>query len=227
MASYTVYKHICPNGKVYIGITGNNPLSRWNGGHGYRNNKHFYNAIQKYGWENIKHEILLEGLTKAQAEQKEIELIAKYKSNDAKYGYNHENGGNCTGKVSEETKRKISEASAGREGKPVSAETRKKISESKKGKGTGEQHHQYGKPLPEETKNKIREKLKGRKISPEVLQKRREAQGKRTICIETQKVYVSTQEASRKTGIDASSIWGVCRGKRKTAGGYHWAYEEG
>ena len=41
-------------------------------------------------------------------------------------------------------------------------------------------------------------------------------------CIETEVVYLSQSEASRQTGIAASSISACCRGKRKTAGGFHW-----
>ena len=40
--NFCVYKHTCPNGKVYIGITCQNPIKRWKGGSGYKNNKHFY-----------------------------------------------------------------------------------------------------------------------------------------------------------------------------------------
>ena len=29
--NFTVYKHTSPNGKVYIGITMQNPIRRWNG----------------------------------------------------------------------------------------------------------------------------------------------------------------------------------------------------
>lgn len=39
--------------------------------------------------------------------------------------------------------------------------------------------------------------------------------------------YPSIMEAGRVTGIAQSSICQVCRGKRKTAGGYIWCYEEG
>ena len=61
---YTVYKHTCPNGKVYIGITKQKPERRWGiNGRGYKENEYFYRAIQKYGWQNIKHEIIAEGLT--------------------------------------------------------------------------------------------------------------------------------------------------------------------
>ena len=111
---FSVYKHTTPSNKVYIGITCQKPNRRWKNGNGYkRNQKRFYSAIQKYGWENIKHEILLDGLTKEQAEQKEIELIALYKSNQREYGYNEQNGGTTNGKYNKETKEKISKALQG------------------------------------------------------------------------------------------------------------------
>ena len=39
--------------------------------------------------------------------------------------------------------------------------------------------------------------------------------------------YRSALEAHRVTGIDKSNISGVCTGKRKSAGGYLWAFSEG
>lgn len=72
---YTVYMHTCPNGKVYIGITNRSPLSRWNNGNGYKNNAHFFNAILKYGWSNIAHEILYDGLSEQEACDAEKRLI--------------------------------------------------------------------------------------------------------------------------------------------------------
>lgn len=104
--AYYVYKHTTPSGKVYIGITSQKPIYRWKNGNGYETCRAFKKAILKYGWENIEHEILFDNLSKEEAEQKEIELISYYKSNNRKYGYNIENGGhiNC---VSEETKNKF------------------------------------------------------------------------------------------------------------------------
>ena len=125
--NYTVYMHTSPSGKRYIGITCKKPEYRWNKGKGYRDNDYFTKAIQKYGWNNIQHEILLTKLTKEEAEQMEIKLIAKYKSNQREFGYNIANGGNTIGKHSEETKRKISEK-AKREN--LSEETLKKMSEN-------------------------------------------------------------------------------------------------
>ena len=43
-------------------------------------------------------------------------------------------------------------------------------------------------------------------------------------CIETNAVYPSIKAASEETGIIRVSISNVCRGKTKTAGGYHWRF---
>lgn len=91
--NYKVYKHTCPNGKVYIGITKDKPEKRWMSGWGYKTCIYFFKAIVKYGWINIKHEILFENLTKKEAEQKEIELISAYNSCDRNFGYNIDLGG--------------------------------------------------------------------------------------------------------------------------------------
>lgn len=103
---WTVYRHILPNKKMYIGITGQRPKKRWQNGNGYITSDYFYRAIQKYGWGNIKHEILYENLSKEEACKKEIELILKYKTTDRKNGYNRTFGGE-TPVLTEETKNKI------------------------------------------------------------------------------------------------------------------------
>ena len=41
------------NNKVYIGQTIQKPEYRWNKGKGYKDSSLFYNAIQKYGWNNF------------------------------------------------------------------------------------------------------------------------------------------------------------------------------
>ena len=74
--------------KRYIGITSICPATRWARGNRYINNTHFFNAILKYGWDSIRHEILYRGLTKEVAKSKEIELIVAYDATDPKKGYN-------------------------------------------------------------------------------------------------------------------------------------------
>ena len=43
-------------------------------------------------------------------------------------------------------------------------------------------------------------------------------------CVELDKEFDSAKTASEVTGVDASNIGMVCRGKRQTAGGYHWRF---
>lgn len=119
--NFTVYKHTSPNGKVYIGITSQKPEYRWDNGNGYRNQRLFYRAIQKYGWKNITHEILFNNLTEEEAKLTEQLYIALYDSFNVKYGYNQTLGGdgalgnkNRLGKYhTEETKKKISKTKKG------------------------------------------------------------------------------------------------------------------
>ena len=231
--SYTVYKHTVPNGKVYIGITSRSVYTRWrNGGNGYKKNKHFYAAIQKYGWQNIKHEVLFEGLTKDQAEQKEIELIALYKSNQREYGYNKATGGrtNSGYHISEERKKRISDSlkkiystqKNAKYGKPLSEETKRKLSIANLGKSPSEETRQKiskankGKQRTEETKRRIREKEQS-KVS-NILQV--DFNGKII------NVFNSMQEASRLTDTEATKICAVCKWKRHSANGYIWLYEK-
>jgi hypothetical protein len=110
MNNYTVYKHIFPNGKIYIGITCRNPKIRWRNGNGYDTNIYMQNAIKKYGWKNVEHEILKTRLSKEEACDLECKLIEEYKSNIREFGYNIESGGIKNKGISEETRQKLSNA---------------------------------------------------------------------------------------------------------------------
>lgn len=119
-ATYIVYKHTNQiNGKSYIGISSQSLYSRsGSNGKNYKKNKHFYGAIQKYGWDNFSHEVLLDGLSKEEAQQKEIELIAKYRSNNSQYGYNISSGGEsgnagCVMSESEKLRRSLAYSGKG------------------------------------------------------------------------------------------------------------------
>lgn len=81
-ANTILYKHTTPSGKVYVGITNQIPEHRWNNGKGYFNveKSPFKSAIIKYGWDNIKHEILVTNLTRLQAINWERRLIKHYKN---------------------------------------------------------------------------------------------------------------------------------------------------
>lgn len=109
--SWCVYIHTSPSGKVYVGITCQEPAKRWASGYGYRGCPYFMNAIKLYGWGNIKHEIVADGLAEEQAKSLEKHLIESLKANDERYGYNITSGGDGGPGYahSEESKRKASE----------------------------------------------------------------------------------------------------------------------
>lgn len=108
---YCVYMHRFPNGKVYIGITNQDPEKRWNGGRGYKANHGLFTEILKYGWINIEHIVIASGLTEEQASEEERRLVEEYKSSDIKYGYNLQTGGVEGFTHNEEARQKISNAS--------------------------------------------------------------------------------------------------------------------
>lgn len=91
---FCVYMHVNRiNGKKYIGITSMNPIDRWQNGLGYRKNKHFNDAIIRYGWNNFDHLILFSGLSKEAACGIEQNLIKAYSTQDKRFGYNLTSGG--------------------------------------------------------------------------------------------------------------------------------------
>ncbi len=121
-------------------------------------NPHLQYAWNKYGEQNFKFEIILE-CPEEKLNEEEIRLIKEYNSNDRRYGYNIEEGGNGH-PCSEETKRKMSKAH-----KNISEETKRKISKAQKGK-----------VIPEETRKKISKSLTGRKMSEETKKRMSKAQ---------------------------------------------------
>ena len=140
MKKFYVYVHVCPNGKRYVGCTIQaRPEYRWKEGRGYQTNKHFYSAIQKYGWNNIKHEVW-ELTCESEMYYAEKYLIAYYNTTDKRFGYKHSEGGekSASGCIrSEEFRRKISKASKERW---VDPEYRKKLSEAHRDKTFSEEH---------------------------------------------------------------------------------------
>lgn len=151
---FSVYVHTSPHGKRYVGITSQPVEVRWGtNGKGYVDNKHFYAAISKYGWNNFNHEVVASGLDLEQASQLESELIAKYNCMDSSHGYNQTTGGNWS--------------------QPSDA-VRARLSEIKRGQWKDEEFRRkvvYGNkiavrpPLSPETKAKIGAALRGR-VSP-------------------------------------------------------------
>lgn len=279
---YTVYKLTSPSEKVYIGITSRSVKKRWNNGIGYKRCPAIYSAIKKYGWENIKKEILYEGLTEEHAKFMEIFLIKQHKSNNRKYGYNLTEGGEgAKGTiVSEETRKKMSAVHKGNKynlGRKLSKEHRRKISEREKGaknpnakkvicletlkvydtltqatietgatkiteccnhypkhKSSNGLHWEY---YDENLQDKDYKEMLERLLEEEYKNKHHKASEKnkkitsercsvRVICIETGEVFRSIRDACEKYNIGPPNLCNCCKGKRKTANGFHWKYYE-
>lgn len=97
--AWCVYIHIFPKSitghdydKYYVGITSQGVSRRWRpDGSGYNNQKYMRNAIKKYGWDNIQHEVIADNLTFEEANGLEQTLI-KQLDCFGKYGYNRSDG---------------------------------------------------------------------------------------------------------------------------------------
>lgn len=107
---FSVYVHIAPNRKRYYGITSREPHKRWNNGNGYRGNRHFWNAIKLYGWDNFQHEIIVKDIPLDLACQIEKDLIGQYNTDNPLYGYNHTKGGETSVEPSDDCRRRMSES---------------------------------------------------------------------------------------------------------------------
>lgn len=212
-SNYKVYKHTFPNGKVYIGITKLKPKYRWgHNGNGYYRHPFLINAIKKFGWDNIKHEVLFENLTRQEAELKEVELISLHKSNQRQFGYNIQNGGYSKGKYNEETILKMSIIKRGRK---HTLESRQKLSKSLKGI-----------KKDDEWKRKISLGNKGKKRSLEVREMNSRVHSKAVQCIETGIIYKNAKEAAHMLGYNnrGTNIQNAVNREDKTAYKFHWRY---
>lgn len=228
--SYVVYKHINrENGKIYIGITSDNPKRRWgSSGINYRYNKHFYGAIQKYGWDNFEHIILFDNLTKEEACEIEKELISFHNSTNPDLGYNNSIGGELTALgthriVSEQELARIREMNckpiiclndlstykSAREAESVLHIDYRYISRVLTGKAKS-CHGFVFMFLKDYDKNK-KYKLDIRK-------------DKKVICLESGVIYKNAREIYRQLGIHHEIIRQICLNNRDNYKGLHFKY---
>ena len=197
---YTVYKHISPSGKVYIGITKRKPEYRWNKGKGYRKDQLlFYRAIKKYGWDNFTHEILYTGLSEKDAKNIEISLIRQYKS--LGMSYNITDGGDG-GRGLHNKRKKMSD------------ETKLKMSKSRKGLLVGNKNPMYGR---HETNPAYGKFGKEHPASKKVYQY--------DLLGNFIKEWDCLSDVQRHLNILVTHITACCNGRQKTAGGYIWKRE--
>lgn len=214
---YTIYLLTSPSGKKYCGYTSRDVKKRWQNGNGYEKCPAIWPAIQKYGWDNFKKEIILQTNNQDEAFAKEIEIIAKLDLQNPKKGYNIDKGGKPHGSsdhLTEEGRKRISEASKKHWADP---KYRAYMIEKRK------QH-----PPTKECQEK------GVKAAAEARRGKTPQNARAVIQLDKNTdleiaTYISATHAAKAVmgeEIGCSNILNVCKGKRKTAYGYKWRFKE-
>lgn len=210
---YTVYCHVnIINGKRYVGITQKIPEERWANGLGYKTQSLFWNAIKKYGWESFDHKILFTNLTADEASQKEKELIAKWNTADRRFGYNVQLGGLKGARMSDSTKKKLSEATK----KQMTPEAREYLRQCTLRQFATKGHPTKGHKCSDEKRKKIAHshKFHSKQIEQYTLDGKLLA------------TYSSMHAMERATGCFRSAVSNYLKGLSDYCYGYIWKYKE-
>jgi len=150
-------------------------------------------------------------MTRQEAEAEEFRLVALYQSADRRYGYNIDRGGAGPGRMSEETRRKIAAGMMG-DNNPT-----RKYGHPMQGK-----HHT---PESKARMSVSAHTRKRREITDTMRANMRAAQVTRPVReTSSGQVYGGIHEAAEATGLQATKICAVCKGRRKSTGGLHWEY---
>ena len=201
------------NGKVYIGASKNIEKRWW--GHKRCTDSPIHSDLETYGLDNFKFEVLLE-CPEDMLCQWERDMICLYDADDPEKGYNSPKDRPYSLKRNESLK-----------GHKLSEETKRRISESHKGKSSGYKGHKHtdevkrkmseahkGHKLSEETKRRISEARKGKSFSEEHKRKMSEShkgithseEAKRKIS-EARKGITHSEEAKRKISEARRLYW--------------------
>ena len=184
-------------------------------------NDYLQKSWNKYGQSNFEFTIL-EECNDTQLNDRERFYIEKYNTLDRDYGYNLKEGGQDYNHFTDEIKMKMKEAIKASYDDPERRKIQKENAlkqwanpETKK-KIMGENNGMYGRHHSEESKRKMSEKKKG------TISWRRDRTP--VICIELNKVFQDATAAGNEMSLDGSCILKVCKGNRRTCGGYHWEF---
>jgi group I intron endonuclease len=247
-----IYK-ITINNKIYVGSSVNLKSRRWkhlsllrNGNHHNKHLQSAYNKYQDFNWNIVEYVNKIEDRIELKnvLMEREQYWMDEYNVCDKSIGYNK-----CTKAynpvgiiMSEQTKIKISiklkkyfsieenrnKLSKSLKGRIVTEETKKKLSESLRGRVSP----MKGRKPSEETRKKISEankkrwdkSLEERNLLKLYKKSLKVGRRRKTVNVDNGEVFNSVSEAARCYSINKSHIAAVCRGERKTAGGYIWRY---
>lgn len=214
-SNWCLYRHTSPSGKVYIGITSQKPENRWNHGKVYMNVQKgpFRSTIIKYGWDNIKHEVLFNTLSEEQAKHLEVELIRHYKKLGV--SLNITNGGNGMLGITPWNKgQKVPyEKSNKLKGCHLSEAHKKKLREAHKGK------HIMGHKWTKAQREKIIKQKTGTHVTKETREKisKHSAKARKVLEYNTSGILIAefptARVAAHTYGINESWVARACRTK--------------
>lgn len=211
MKKFYIYCHTNKiNGKKYIGQTCQKLEKRWNDGRGYINCPRFYSAIIHYGWDNFTHEILEIVSKSEEADEREKYYIKLFQTQDDKKGYNMTEGGNSLITYYKDKQHRKEQSLRRKQYFKDNPEKKKELVD---------RLQKISKNRANEQSAFMKEKYQqGQHSLYEINQKRK----RRIRCVETNEIFDSLTEASKKYNISVGNISSVINGKRKTAGNYHW-----
>lgn len=206
-----IYKWTSPSGKYYIGLATNLErrkkefLTNPNNYTYTSNNSAIDRARIKYSdFKQWQYEIL-EECSVEQLKEREKHYIKLFDSTNSKNGYNSTLGGDgCFG------------CKWGTEKQIESLKNRRSYA--------GELNPNYGNNHTQQTKDKIRESKIGKKLSDETIIKKSKPVNQYTLEGIFIKTWIGASQAMKELGIDKASISRVCNGKKKSAGGFYWSY---
>lgn len=198
---FTIYRHVSPIGRVYVGITSQDVETRWRHGDNYRNSTYFKRAIRKYGWKNFKHEILFTNVEEERAKRLEIELIRHHKGLGISYnltnGGDGTNGYHHTDEYKQFKSQQMKEFFSTERGKEICAKGGKTNLGKKYNRKSGFTKGDY------QVRIVCQYSLEGVLLNK----------------------FKSVSDASRKTGANNCQIGKCLRGKAITAKNFIWRYE--
>lgn len=215
------------NNKKYIGQS-TNINDRWRRhkgelNRGVHDNDYLKKSWNKNGENNFKFYVL-EYCNVDELDDKERYYIDLYNALNRDCGYNLKTGGQDNGVcASEYVRNKISSAlkRAYSENEDLRQQSRENAlkqwaNPEIKAKILGENNGMYGRHHTEDAKQKMSEKKKGKPST-----KRNTTP---VLCIELNKVFDCAATAANELSTWSGGILEVCKGNRKTAGGYHWKF---